>query len=99
MFRQFILNIFFFHSIGVPLAGEVDHHPLPQIHGVPPPCPQRLMVVSVLQVISAVALLLEVVPGRQVLVVIEPMNLIPMHGVQVLGHHQLLELWHQIKQL
>lgn len=77
--------------IGVPLAGEVGHLLLHQIHGAPQHCLPKLMAVPAHQAILVAALHLVVVAlDHQLGVVIEPMNLLLMHGVQILDHHQLL---------
>lgn len=77
---------------GVPTAGAVDHLLPHQMLGVLPLCLQILMVVLVHQAISVAALhLVEVALDLQLRVVIELMNLLLMHGVQIQGHHQLLE--------
>lgn len=59
--------------------------------------PQTLMVVVVHQAISVVALHPEVALDHQLQTAIKPMNLLLMLGVQILGHLQHLEYWHQIR--
>ena len=73
----------------VPLAGATDL--LHQMLGVPPQSLHLLMVAVVHQVTSVVALhLVEVALDHQLPVAIEPLNLLPVHGVLALDHHQLL---------
>lgn len=72
--------------VEVPLAGVANR----LLHGVPHLCLQILMEVLVHQVISVAALPLEVGLAHQPQAAIEPMNLLLMPLVQILGHHQLL---------
>lgn len=79
--------------IGVRIAGEVDRLLPHQMPGVLQHCLLELMVVVVHQaILVAVLHLVEAAQGRQLLVVIELMNLMPMHGAQTLDHHQPLVL-------
>lgn len=73
--------------IGVPSVGAINQLHLQQMHGVLHPFLQIQIVLLVRQAISVVALhLLEVALVHQQLGVTGPMNLMLMHGDQVLDH-------------
>lgn len=83
------------HLIGVPSVGAINQLHRQQMHGVLHPFLQIQIVLLVRQAISVVALhLLEVALVHQQLGVTGPMNLMLMHGDQVLDHRLPLGLWH-----